>query len=262
MKLSDDAATNMVIGFLGAALVVFFTGVCVVIAVKQTAPTQLWAAGSAITGALVGVLMPSPGDGSASVASAKAADTTHAAGVQAAVTASEQPQQQAESDAANQAVASVRAARSQIQTTNVRITRGQGPSAAAATGAQTARLSVQALADDAQAAVRTAQQTADALNHPVAGRPVDPVAVATANTQGVNAAKSSSSAAMKTVWFLALMFVVFLAIGVALETANSVTQAPLVEAGKTVIALASSAGAALVALFAPQPSKPAAGAKT
>jgi hypothetical protein len=290
MKLSDDAATNMVIGFLGAALVVFFTGVCVVIAVKQTAPTQLWAAGGAITGALVGVLMPSPGDGSASVASAKAADTTHAAGVQAAVTASEQPQQQAESDAANQAVASVRAARSQIQTTNVRITRGQGPSAAAATGAQTARLSVQALADDAQAAVRTAQQTADALNHPVAGRPVDPVAVATANTalaqaqtkqrvlqsaaqgaagatddattQGVNAAKSSSSAAMKTVWFLALMFVVFLAIGVALETANSVTQAPLVEAGKTVIALASSAGAALVALFAPQPSKPAAGAKT
>src|ERR1035437_9755344 len=81
MKISNDSAINLVIVFLGAALMVFLAGVCVVIAVKQTPPTQLWATGGAITGALVGVLMPSPNEGSASAASAKAADTTHAAAV-------------------------------------------------------------------------------------------------------------------------------------------------------------------------------------
>src|ERR1039458_9834393 len=289
MKISNDSAINLVIVFLGAALMVFLAGVCVVIAVKQTPPTQLWATGGAITGAMVGVLMPSPNEGSASAASAKAADTTHAAAVAAAQTASQQPEQQAELNAATQAVASVRAARAQIHLTNARITRGHGPSAAAATGAYTARLAVQALADNAEAAARSEQQAVDALNNPGQGQHVDPQVAAAANTalakaqtkrrvlqsaaqgaagatddattQGVTAAKNASSGATKTVWFLAAMFVVFLGFGVALETANATTQAPLVDAGKTVIALASSAGAALVALFAPQPNSTAAGSK-
>src|ERR1019366_9532454 len=182
MKISNDSAINLVIVFLGAALMVFLAGVCVVIAVKQTPPTQLWATGGAITGALVGVLMPSPNEGSASAASAKAADTTHAAAVAAAQTASQQPEQQAELNAATQAVASVRAARAQIHLTNARITRGHGPSAAAATRAYTASLAVQALADNAEAAVRSEQQAVDALNNPGQGQHVDPQVAAAANT--------------------------------------------------------------------------------
>jgi preprotein translocase subunit SecG len=285
MKMPNGSAINTVIGFLGAALVVFFAGVCVDVAFKQAPPTQLWAAGGAIAGALVGVLMPAPSEGAASAASSKAADATHDVAVRAALTASQVPEQQDESDAAAQAVAAVREVRPEIHSTNASITRGKRPSAAAAAGADTARLAVQALADDAEAAVQSAEQAVDALNHPEQGQRVNPQLAAgavralakaqtkrrvlqsaaqgaagatdDATTQGLNAAKSVASSATRTVWILAGMFVVFLGLGIALETANATTQEPLVEAGKTVIALASSAGAALVALFAPQPnSKP------
>ncbi|HVR05917.1 MAG TPA: hypothetical protein VMS02_07725 [Solirubrobacteraceae bacterium] len=46
---------------LGAALVVFFAGATAAVAAGQTPPTALWAAGGAISGALIGLLVPPPG---------------------------------------------------------------------------------------------------------------------------------------------------------------------------------------------------------
>ncbi|MGA2011456.1 MAG: hypothetical protein ABSH51_13145 [Solirubrobacteraceae bacterium] len=287
MKLADDSAINLVIMFLGIALAVFFTGVCVILAVKQTPPTQLWAAGGAISGALVGVLMPSPGEGSASAAAAAAADATHTAALDAALTASKQSTETTDPAAAAQAVASVRGVRAQIHATNAQLIAGQGTPAAAATAAQTAKLSVHALADNAQAAVVNANRAVAAIGHPALGRSADTQAVAAASASlaqaqtrqrilqsaadaadnattsatadGITAGKNSGTVAVRTVWLLGGIFVVFLGLGVLLETANATTHAPLVDAGKTVIALASSAGAALVALFAPSPSSARAG---
>ncbi|HEY5428357.1 MAG TPA: hypothetical protein VIK04_04515, partial [Solirubrobacteraceae bacterium] len=81
-----------------------------------------------------------------------------------------------------------------------------------------------------------------------------------ATTTGIGAAKSSTTTALRTIWFLAVLFIVFLAVGVLLETANATTHPAIIDAGKAVIALASSAGAALVALFAPEPAGSVAGA--
>jgi hypothetical protein len=51
---------NIVAWCLGAALVVFFAGTTAAVAAGQTVPSALWASGSAISGALVGVLLPAP----------------------------------------------------------------------------------------------------------------------------------------------------------------------------------------------------------
>jgi lysophospholipase L1-like esterase len=53
--------TNLVVVMLGAALVVFFAGTTAAIAAGATAPPALWAAGSAVSGALIGLLVPAPG---------------------------------------------------------------------------------------------------------------------------------------------------------------------------------------------------------
>jgi lysophospholipase L1-like esterase len=53
--------TNLVVIMLGAALVVFFAGTTAAIAAGATAPPALWAAGSAVSGALIGLLVPAPG---------------------------------------------------------------------------------------------------------------------------------------------------------------------------------------------------------
>jgi lysophospholipase L1-like esterase len=52
---------DLVVVVLGAALVVFFAGTTAAIAAGATAPPALWAAGSAVSGALIGLLVPAPG---------------------------------------------------------------------------------------------------------------------------------------------------------------------------------------------------------
>jgi hypothetical protein len=46
---------------VGAALVVLFAGAGVIVAVNRQVPQELWAAASALSGALVGILIPTPG---------------------------------------------------------------------------------------------------------------------------------------------------------------------------------------------------------
>lgn len=53
--------TNLVVIMLGAALVVFFAGTTAAIAAGATTPSALWTAGGAISGALIGLLVPAPG---------------------------------------------------------------------------------------------------------------------------------------------------------------------------------------------------------
>jgi hypothetical protein len=51
---------HVVVMGLGVSLAVFFAGVAAVLASGHTAPTEMWAAGSAVSGGLIGLLVPSP----------------------------------------------------------------------------------------------------------------------------------------------------------------------------------------------------------
>src|SRR6201986_417442 len=76
------STTNLVVIGLGATLVVFMAGVTAAVAAGQTPPTALWAAGGAVSGALVGLLLPAPGSKerhAAAAALVKATDAGKAA---------------------------------------------------------------------------------------------------------------------------------------------------------------------------------------
>jgi hypothetical protein len=68
------STTNLVVLCLGAALIVFFAGVTAAVAAGQTPPTALWAAGGALSGALVGLLVPAPASQARHKAAAKIAE--------------------------------------------------------------------------------------------------------------------------------------------------------------------------------------------
>lgn len=83
---NDKDSYSLAIMSVGAALVVLFAGAAVIAAVGHQVPKELWGAASTLSGALVGILVPSPktkadAAGSAPVA---AAAITHAAAVTAA----------------------------------------------------------------------------------------------------------------------------------------------------------------------------------
>jgi hypothetical protein len=56
----DLIAYRVAVGALGLALVAFLIGAAVIAAGGKPVPTQYWATGSAIAGALTGILAPSP----------------------------------------------------------------------------------------------------------------------------------------------------------------------------------------------------------
>jgi hypothetical protein len=53
-------AERLVVAGLGTSLAVFFAGVAAVLATGNTPPTEMWAAGSAVSGGLIGLLVPPP----------------------------------------------------------------------------------------------------------------------------------------------------------------------------------------------------------
>jgi hypothetical protein len=55
---------------VGTGLVVFLAGVCVIVAVGKQVPGELWSAGSALSGGLLGILAPSPSSAVAAKATA------------------------------------------------------------------------------------------------------------------------------------------------------------------------------------------------
>lgn len=55
-----ERTTDIAVAGLGGALVVFFAGTAAAIATGNMPPTEMWAAGGAISGGLLGLLVPSP----------------------------------------------------------------------------------------------------------------------------------------------------------------------------------------------------------
>jgi Na+/melibiose symporter-like transporter len=56
----DRVAYRIAVGALGLALVAFLIGAAVIAAGGKPVPTQYWASGSGIAGAIIGILAPSP----------------------------------------------------------------------------------------------------------------------------------------------------------------------------------------------------------
>ncbi len=82
----DWTTVDRVVICLGAALVVFFAGVTAAVAAGQTPPTELWAAGSAVSGGLLGLLVPAPGSAQRHIQAAGEAERAAAAASQEAQT--------------------------------------------------------------------------------------------------------------------------------------------------------------------------------
>ncbi len=61
VAMKDLKTENLVVVGLGAALIVFFAGVSAAVVAGHMPPSAMWAAGAAVTGALVGLLAPAPG---------------------------------------------------------------------------------------------------------------------------------------------------------------------------------------------------------
>jgi hypothetical protein len=56
----DPVAYRIAVGALGVALVAFLVGAAVIAAGGKPVPTQFWASGSGIAGAIIGILAPNP----------------------------------------------------------------------------------------------------------------------------------------------------------------------------------------------------------
>jgi hypothetical protein len=68
------STANLVVVTLGVGLAVFFAGITAAIAAGHTPPDAAWAAGSAVSGALIGLLVPAPQTKKAHLAAAAAAE--------------------------------------------------------------------------------------------------------------------------------------------------------------------------------------------
>lgn len=169
---------------LGAALVVFLAGVTAAVAAGQSPPTALWAAGGAISGGLLGLLVPTPG--------------TQAA--------------HAKTAAALTAVA---------DTMDARAVAAANP------------------ADAAAARAAATEVTAEAAGHSVAA--------------------AETGVAARTLVFLALFFVLLLALAIVLAGGAITPPTSFVESLKgittAIVALASAAGTAIIGILAPSPAK-------
>jgi hypothetical protein len=56
--LHDVVAYRIAVGAVGAALVMFLLGASVIVAAGKTVPQEYWTVGSAVSGALLGILVP------------------------------------------------------------------------------------------------------------------------------------------------------------------------------------------------------------
>ena len=122
MGAKSWSTQSLVVVCLGVALVVFFAGATAAVAAGQVPPTALWAAGGAVSGALIGLLVPAPGSKKALEEAATAAKSlateatgeaaTHAeraAGAEGAVAAAHKVKAKAAEAVAQQATADARA---------------------------------------------------------------------------------------------------------------------------------------------------------
>jgi hypothetical protein len=284
MNMGDKSPASLVILFLGAALVVFFFGVSLVLAVgEQPVPTELWAAGGAISGALVGILVPAPAQGgAANVASAVAGDVVQNSALDAASRAV-RTQDAATQPAATQALGAIEQVGDALPATRLlaRI-RNRAPRAAAEEAANTAVRLLGAEAESAAADIAKAEedlatleagelpnpaavgQAKDVLSQAEARHAVHDAAAAAAGgalqeaTDRGTASASMSTPKTNAILVLGVVFFLALAVGIALAagiiTPSKGFEPTLQGAANTLITLAAAAGGALVGLFAPSSS--------
>jgi hypothetical protein len=217
--IKNASPVNLVVIGLGLALIVFVAGVSTILALNRAVPTEMWAAGGAISGALIGLLVPAPGSGNPAPA---------AAGQQAAPPA--QPV------AAQQVATQPQPVQPAVQ---------QAPAQPQP---------VQQVAQQAPAQPQPVQQVAQQA--PAQPRAVQPVAQKAANAPA--ASGTSSEPPPTHIAFVILLLIVFLLTlvsGVALSAGWIVPPSgfteTLHEATKVLIALASASGTALIGVFAP-----------
>jgi hypothetical protein len=179
---------------VGVALVSLFAGAAVILAVGRSVPQEMWAAASALSGALVGILIPTPGRGAAAPDPVAAgANVSQAASLgaarSAAATITQDPQQpDGAKQAAMAAVAAVKAAPVDAKVAQVR-------ASSTPTEVVDEVIAIFAgLLSGAEAQVRTAQtdQEADAQDGPDAPALETELAKAQA-TQTVHAAAAAAA---------------------------------------------------------------------
>jgi len=276
----DKSEYRWAIVAIGAALVALFIAAGLIGAFGHTVPTQLWAAGGALSGALVGVLVPAPK--SKKNAEAAGASTGAAMINSAALSAAIGKAKEIESD--RQSTPQDReAARTAVA--EVADTAAEAPGLTIAAAIPAAINVHQDAAAQAAQAAQPAQEDAAAQGAQAAQTPGQAVkqeaAEAAAATRNAAVAQANARATVSTphellkVLIPTIIFATALTLGilisdgtigyancpVTMPVANNTTQAPcsttLFQTGNALITLAASAGGALVALFAPTPSSAA-----
>ena len=260
---SDADSRGLAILAVGAALVALFLAAALIGAFGNGVPQELWASAGALSGALVGVLVPAPKTPATPTASAAAA-TVNSAALNAAkekgneITSQDANQKQAVLDA----IASV---------TRTALTPASGsttaPAVAAATQHQAAAATTAANSPESVSAQITnaaSQAATDAV--PTALTQTLPFSAAPAawlTWMLAGASQLVKPAALAAITYFALRTGIRLSDGavvykncpVTTATASGQTVAPcapaLFQAGNALITLGAAAGGALVGLFAP-----------
>ncbi len=262
---------------LGGALIVFFAGAAAVLATGSDAPTAFWAAGGAVVGGLLGLLVPAPSSWDATVLAANiAGSAVHTSAVQAAQSSLDRLPESAKA-AGTKALVRVDGVGEELEASlDSAARRGDTPASAARRGAAIAGLAHQVAADDARRAAEAASEHLEPFpegerNDPSVARAaedahatstvVDAAAAAagaaqTGATDTAVAAASinGSGTPMRAAAWLSMAFVGLLALGIVLA-AGAVTPPKafgpqaLQNVAKAVIALASAAGAGLIGLW-------------
>jgi hypothetical protein len=294
--MESRTSYSLAVVAVGTALVVVFAGAVVILALGRSVPQELWAAASALSGALVGILIPTPGARSARVADAagvtKAAATSAARSAAATIAQHGAVREHAKL-AAKAAVMAVKAVPVQAKVKEMRDT-----STSAEVNEEVIAIFVRLL-QDSQDKLRAAQSAFDA--GPQAGGP-DALALQTevekaTATQTVHAAAAAAatdasgtateiaqsglsgsasgapSLSGSTILLLVgatLVLIAALALAMLISSGTiHAASCPIASAGKTqscdsnmlqigtaVLALASAAGGTILGLFATPDGKP------
>jgi hypothetical protein len=269
-KSEHLSVRSLAIIAIGAGMVVLFAGAAIIAAVGHGVPEQLWTIGTALSGALIGILIPSPRlRNSPTAQAATVATVTSAAATSAALDKAKEyadrPDAQA---AANEAAAQVAAAGDEVS--------ARASKVAMAGGTVDAMVRAAALVH-ANAAATTAGAAADA---PTAARASVLAAAAKAATDAGHALpdppKGLSVPDLAKIIVPIVVLIVAGGIGIWLQhggyhpahcTLTSAgnkpaglkqtpaCEAPLLATAKALIALASAAGGALIGLFGSPQSK-------
>lgn len=246
MNLTETSTTNLVVLVLGIALVVFFAGVSAVLTVTGSAPAELWAAGAAISGALVGVLVPPPGRETAAHLGASTTINELSVGTVKAARQVAEEKTGPDKDAAQEALLRVQDVVGRIQAVGpmqaATVAPGKAPEVAATNTVET----LKAL----QAGVAPGTPQADVVNAVVNAATQDQATATDSGTQAV-AAAGGTGKLTAIVWLLLVLFVALLAVGVGMSFLHADGDQVIREADKTVLALAASAGGALIGVLAP-----------